>query len=482
MKPTLDIREQVRLPMARQAAIAVDGIHHRLFRSMLTLVVVTLAVAFLSNVLAEDRIARSCQRGVRELAVAQHTLGHLAAFVDADLTPRLLAQRLADLPPESWMLAALAPWLNQTPATLAAVQHDADAMRRYEAWFDGLAPGHRRLLVGKIERDAAFVRLADPELRRGFEITARGIPLKLPAGLAEFLDRRAGLLDTLTVLAARQNEAGARLRAAMADQPFADWLAVTPADAAAPLLRAQGLDLPGARLTTLLTAARERAEERRLVELLRAPGLAAAWREAFGGVFDQQAVLDIIARDSNRAAWLTARAAQLAPGVALDIAATAGRIAAARHILETDNRLAAAYGERTGLGGPMFWLVVVSFLVCVAGITNAMLISVIERFREIATMKCLGALNGFIARLFLIEAAFLGLVGGLFGVLLGMALGIGRMTAAYGHWVTTFFPGPELLSGALVALVSGLVLTTLSAMYPAFSAARMLPMEAMRIE
>ena len=130
----------------------------------------------------------------------------------------------------------------------------------------------------------------------------------------------------------------------------------------------------------------------------------------------------------------------------------------------------------------MFWLLVVSFLVCVAGITNAMLISVIERFREIATMKCLGALNGFIARLFLLEAAFLGLVGGLLGVVLGGAIGIGRMAAGYGQWVARFFPAADLAAGAGIAVACGLALTTLSALYPAFSAARMLPMEAMRVE
>ena len=48
-----------------------------------------------------------------------------------------------------------------------------------------------------------------------------------------------------------------------------------------------------------------------------------------------------------------------------------------------------------------YWLIVLSLLVCVVGITNAMLMSVTERFREIGTMKCLGALDSFIVKLFL---------------------------------------------------------------------------------
>ena len=45
------------------------------------------------------------------------------------------------------------------------------------------------------------------------------------------------------------------------------------------------------------------------------------------------------------------------------------------------------------------WLVILSLLVCVVGIVNAQLMAVTERFREIGTMKCLGALDRFILRL-----------------------------------------------------------------------------------
>ena len=57
------------------------------------------------------------------------------------------------------------------------------------------------------------------------------------------------------------------------------------------------------------------------------------------------------------------------------------------------------------------WLISLSLLVCVVGIANAMLMSVTERFREIGTMKCLGALDTFIVKLFLLESTFQGLAG-----------------------------------------------------------------------
>src|SRR5262249_18468586 len=49
------------------------------------------------------------------------------------------------------------------------------------------------------------------------------------------------------------------------------------------------------------------------------------------------------------------------------------------------------------------WLITLALLVAFVGILNAMLMSVTERFREIGTMKCLGALDSFIVKLFLIE-------------------------------------------------------------------------------
>src|SRR5690606_12266544 len=66
------------------------------------------------------------------------------------------------------------------------------------------------------------------------------------------------------------------------------------------------------------------------------------------------------------------------------------------------------------------WLVVMSLLVSIVGITNAMLMSVTERYKEIGTIKCLGALDSFIVKLFLIESGLLGFFGSIIGSVLGM--------------------------------------------------------------
>ncbi len=126
------------------------------------------------------------------------------------------------------------------------------------------------------------------------------------------------------------------------------------------------------------------------------------------------------------------------------------------------------------------WLVSLSLLVCVVGIANAMLMSVTERFREIGTMKCLGALDSFIIRLFLLESTFQGVAGTLVGVAIGLTLTVALALLEYGDFVFQFFPAAGVMESALAAVVAGTVLSLIGAMLPAYKAAKMEPVEAMR--
>src|SRR2546421_3567313 len=80
------------------------------------------------------------------------------------------------------------------------------------------------------------------------------------------------------------------------------------------------------------------------------------------------------------------------------------------------------------------WLLGLALLVAFVGILNAMLMSVTERFREIGTMKCLGALDGFIIKLFLIESLFQGAVGTFVGIVLGLGLSLASIAITYGSF------------------------------------------------
>jgi len=136
------------------------------------------------------------------------------------------------------------------------------------------------------------------------------------------------------------------------------------------------------------------------------------------------------------------------------------------------------------------WLVVMSLMVATVGIVNSMLMSVTERYKEIGTMKCLGALDKFVVRLFLIESFMLGTLGSAAGALVGS----GAMALLYlSRWGTAAFAnmGPALvIAGApislfwavIMAIVLGGLLSVIAALYPAWRAAKMPPAAALRSE
>jgi len=129
------------------------------------------------------------------------------------------------------------------------------------------------------------------------------------------------------------------------------------------------------------------------------------------------------------------------------------------------------------------WLAILAAMVCFVGIWNAMLMSVHERFREIGTMKCLGALESFIVKLYFLESSFMGLAGTLMGILLGFLLSMVRAVSSFGLervW-TNFDFGGALLSG-LGTLLIGSLLSIGAAIFPARSAAKMDPVVAMRVD
>jgi putative ABC transport system permease protein len=111
-----------------------------------------------------------------------------------------------------------------------------------------------------------------------------------------------------------------------------------------------------------------------------------------------------------------------------------------------------------------------------------MLMSVTERFREIGTMKCLGALDGFIVKLFLIESLMHGIVGSAIGAALGALVSITSAIITFGTRPMKELPLPHLASDVGSAILIGTILAILGAIYPAWQAARMQPIEAIRAD
>ena len=127
-------------------------------------------------------------------------------------------------------------------------------------------------------------------------------------------------------------------------------------------------------------------------------------------------------------------------------------------------------------------MMVLSLVVSGAGVLNTMLMSVTQRYREIGTMKCLGALDTFILYSVLLEAAILGLVGAIAGAIFGLIISILLSVADHAGNVFAAMELQGLGGKFLFVFFVGMALTTLGALFPAFIASKMPPMEAMRGE
>jgi len=137
-----------------------------------------------------------------------------------------------------------------------------------------------------------------------------------------------------------------------------------------------------------------------------------------------------------------------------------------------------------GVGG-------VALLVAAIGIANTMTMAILERTREIGLMKAVGATNQDVLSIFLGEAAGIGFIGGIGGIVVGILVGklidvfgsvymAGQASSAYGGvggisvstpiWLMLF----AVLFSTLIGLISGL--------YPALRAASLVPVEALKYE
>ena len=128
------------------------------------------------------------------------------------------------------------------------------------------------------------------------------------------------------------------------------------------------------------------------------------------------------------------------------------------------------------------WIIILSLIVCVVGIINAQLMAVTERFREIGTMKCLGALDRFILRLFLLEAGVQGISGAIIGAITGALFSIINALLNFGTVAVGLLSWMDVFLSIVFATSVGFVLSLVGVMYPAIVAARMQPVEAMRVE
>lgn len=132
------------------------------------------------------------------------------------------------------------------------------------------------------------------------------------------------------------------------------------------------------------------------------------------------------------------------------------------------------------IGFVFIGIAAISLLVGGIGIMNTMYTSVLERTKEIGTMKATGAKNSDIFKLFLTESGLLGFAGGVIGVLLGILLAKSVEILGGLAFGTNLIQANISISLIVGALIFSFVIGSLAGTLPAYNASKLNPVDALR--
>lgn len=489
---TIDVRAQRHLTFRQTVLLCLRGIRHRLLRSVMTLCVAALAVAFFMFLMTENTLVGSIAVQVHREVLDARMPANWLARLKTRPAPAGHAKRLADY----WRTSS--PLLEEAASVTGIPLDEVNNLARsaanehaYLVFMRELPLGKRLILFERREGRAALRYLLDDNALEAFGEKVAGMHgIRIPGtleGFTEFLSGYALYSKQLADFTRAWNGQVELLQqgeeSLTQGVPLNEWL-VSAADAEVAGWRDQvnalGFALSGEDLPVIRRYLKDTRLKQQVVERLNDPELVDQWRKIFRSS-------KRISTDEKLLVLDDPRAAEVLKGEfsAKELEQLKDRQSHDRDLHDFETALAGKVVTRDGkpvMGTRQLFLLGISFLVCMVGISNAMLMSITERFREIATMKCLGATDRFILVQFMTEAGLQGLAGGICGVILGLLAAVVKTLGTFGLYTLAHWPGTQILAGAGLSVLAGILLAVLASTYPSLAASRMAPMEAMRIE
>lgn len=166
------------------------------------------------------------------------------------------------------------------------------------------------------------------------------------------------------------------------------------------------------------------------------------------------------------------------------------RLMMSRHVTQNDKDFTVISGKKmqqksaemvNSMNTFLLAIAAVSLIVGSVGIANTMFTSVLEKTKEIGIMKAIGARNGDILFIFIFNAAFIGLVGGIIGIFLGAILS-SFLPSLMGNTPLADSDITVSLNSIVIALFVSIAVGVLAGIIPAYRASKLRPVDALRYE